>query len=466
MNRTGASVFVACVALLALAPVHGVESPSASYSRIKSYLDSVPAIDTHDHLWKFDELPGLRDAADGTRVMNLSSIWQNSYLSWFNVLPAWQPRGEFKEWWQHAKPAFDNVRGMSVYRYTLPAIQNLYGMDFESITDEQAAKLNDRITANYRDQRWLYEVITEKANIEVMLNDPYWEPFDFKTYYAFTANVLRLNPLFHGFHPSEFAMSKRRENPYDFAKAQGIKIQTFDDYLSFIDRVFVLAKQAGLVGLKHTLAYERTLSFDKVSKERAAEAFGKERKDLTPEQIKAFEDFIMWRLCELSAKYEMPFQIHTGHARIQGSNPMLLVDLLTANPKTKFILFHGGFPWVSESGAIAARLPNVYLDSVWLPTLSQTMARRAFHEWLDLIPSNRILWGADCNHAEGIYGATEMTRRVLAEVLSERMDRGVLREADAQHIGRQILRENALALFPGLQKKLWRDKQAKMTPLE
>ena len=28
-----------------------------------------------------------------------------------------------------------------------------------------------------------------------------------------------------------------------------------------------------------------------------------------------------------------------------------------------------------------------------------------------------IMWGADCNHAEGIYDATEMTRRVLAEVL-------------------------------------------------
>ena len=377
----------AFAALFILDAAGGADALPVSYPRIKAFLDGVPAIDTHDHLWKFDELPGLREAADGTRVMNLSSIWQNSYLSWFNVLPAWQPRDEFKDWWQRARPAFDNVRGMSVYRYTLPAIKDLYGVDFESITDEQAAALNSRITANYRDQRWLYEVITERANIEVMLNDPYWEPFDFKTHYGFVANVLRLNPLFHGFHPSEFTMSKRRENPYDLAKAQGMQIQSFDDYLAFIDRVFVLAKAAGCVGLKHTLAYQRTLSFDQVTRERAAEAFGKPRSELKPEQIKAFEDFIMWRLAELSVKHEMPIQIHTGHARIQGSNPMLLVDLIAANPKTKFILFHGGFPWVSESGAIAARLPNVWLDSVWLPTLSQTMARRAYHEWLDLIPS-------------------------------------------------------------------------------
>jgi predicted TIM-barrel fold metal-dependent hydrolase len=128
------------------------------------------------------------------------------------------------------------------------------------------------------------------------------------------------------------------------------------------------------------------------------------------------------------------------------------------------VLFHGGFPWIGESAVIGVKYRNVYLDSVWLPTLSESMARRAFHEWLDVMPSHRLMWGADCNHAEGIYGATEMTRRVIAEVLAERVDRGDLRLEDAERIGRQILRENALAVFPGLKDKLWRHKQAKMVP--
>ena len=34
---------------------------------------------------------------------------------------------------------------------------------------------------------------------------------------------------------------------------------------------------------------------------------------------------------------------------------MLLVDLIEANPKTKFILFHGGFPWIGETGVIVMR---------------------------------------------------------------------------------------------------------------
>src|SRR5439155_6856725 len=167
----------------------------------------------------------------------------------------------------------------------------------------------------------------------------------------------------------------------------------------------------------------------------------------------------MWRLVELSAKHGLPFQIHTGDARIQGSNPMNLVDLIEANQQTKFILFHGGYPWVGETGVIVMRHgAHVWIDSCWLPTLTYTMAKRAYHEWLEVMPSTKIMWGADCNHAEGIYGATELTRRCLAEVLAEKIDSGDLKEAFALKIGKQIMRDNALKLFPQLNERLWKHK--------
>jgi hypothetical protein len=113
---------------------------------------------------------------------------------------------------------------------------------------------------------------------------------------------------------------------------------------------------------------------------------------------------------------------------------------------------------VGATGAIVLRHgSHVWVDSVWLPTISPTMARRALHEWLEVMPSDRLMWGADCNHAEGIYGATVTTRRVLAEVLTEKVERGELLEEHALRIGRQVLRENALKLFPQLRGRL-RDK--------
>jgi hypothetical protein len=296
-----------------------------------------------------------------------------------------------------------------------------------------------------------------------MFNDPYWARLDFRTDYPFGVLVFNVTTLVSGFHPSEFKQSS--DDPYQFARNEDLKVETLDDYLVVLERMFQKAKAARAACLKTTLAYVRTLRFENVPRERAIQAWGHPRSELRVEQIRDFEDFIMWRLVELSARHDLPFQIHTGDARVQGSSPMLLVDLIEANPKTKFILFHGGFPWVGETGVILMRHgSHVWLDSVWLPTISYSTAKRAFHEWLEVMPSDRIMWGADANHAEGIYGATEFTRRCLAEVLAEKVDRGDLREEHAVRIGRQILRDNALSLFPQLRERLWKHKGMKLVP--
>jgi predicted TIM-barrel fold metal-dependent hydrolase len=395
--------------------------------------------------------------------MNLSSLWRSSYYTWINPLTPWTPKTSFEAWWSKAKYDFDSARATSFYRYQLPAFADLYGVDFDRITDIQAHTLNDRIFDNYRDPSWVYHVITERANIELMFNDPYWARLEFHPDYPFGVFVFNVTMLVSGFHPTEFKQPS--DDPYLFAQKEGLKLETMDDYLIVLDRLFHKAKCAGAACLKTTVAYRRTLRFQSVARNRAVRAWGHPRGELSAEEVRDFEDFIMWRLVELSARYDLPFQIHTGDARVQGSNPMLLVDLIEDNPRTKFILFHGGFPWVGETGVILMRHgSHVWLDSVWLPTISYTTAKRAFHEWLEVMPSDRIMWGADANHAEGIYGATEFTRRCLAEVLAEKVDHGDLQEEHAVHVGRQILRENALALFPGLKQRLWKHKREKLGP--
>ena len=435
---------------------------SETYARVKTALDAIPAIDTHDHLRPFESLPGYQETSRG-QGMNLYGLWRDSYFIWNHPLTPWKPGMEFDDWWPQAKHDFDNARATSFYRYQLPAFADLYGIDFDRITDEEARKLDEQIFENYRSPKWLYEVITERANIELMFNDPYWNRFEHSPTYPFEIFVFNVTTLVRGFHASEY--SAPTNSPYVFAKKHGLSVDSLDDYLELLDRMFLDMKDRNAVCLKTTLAYLRTLRFENVSQELAEDAFGRRASALSPKQIKNFEDFIMWRLCELSAKYELPFQIHTGQARVQGSNPILLVDMIVANPKTKFILFHGGFPWTPEAGVIVQRhASHVWIDSCWLPTLSYSAAKRAYHEWLEMFPSNRLMWGADCKHAEGIYGATEFTRRCLAEVLAEKIDRGDLYEDHALRIGRQILRDNALELFPQLKNRLWKHKGTKLVP--
>jgi hypothetical protein len=71
-----------------------------------------------------------------------------------------------------------------------------------------------------------------------------------------------------------------------------------------------------------------------------------------------------------------------------------------------------------------------------------------------VMPSDRIMWGADTVNAEGIYAATVFTRQCVSEALAEKVVRGELREEQAERIGRQIMRDNALKLFPKLKRRL------------
>src|SRR5204862_4223422 len=103
----------------------------------------------------------------------------------------------------------------------------------------------------------------------------------------------RVNSLIRGFHPSR--LTKLSENPYLFAKKEGMEVKTLDDYLMLLEVMFQRAKAAGAVCLKTTVAYERSLRFENATKEAATRAFGRPPAELSAQDIQDFEDFIMWR---------------------------------------------------------------------------------------------------------------------------------------------------------------------------
>jgi len=80
----------------------------ATFKRLKAHIDSVPAIDTHNHLWPFETLPGYYETAKG-HGMTLASLWRNSYFSWVNRIPPWDKAEPFADWWRRVQPAFGNA---------------------------------------------------------------------------------------------------------------------------------------------------------------------------------------------------------------------------------------------------------------------------------------------------------------------------------------------------------------------
>src|SRR6267142_1346519 len=136
MRRSCHVLVLVCMFFLSAAARAQTPKHSATYQRLKTHINSVAAIDTHDHLWPFDNLPGYVETEHG-RGMNLSSIWRNSYYTWVHGVTPWQPGMKFDDWWRVAKHDFDDARATSFYRYQLPALADLYGVDFDRITDDQ-----------------------------------------------------------------------------------------------------------------------------------------------------------------------------------------------------------------------------------------------------------------------------------------------------------------------------------------
>lgn len=455
--RSSAACLVALILIGTQAHASGPQTDHALRQRLRMHLQSIAAIDTHDHLRPFDLLAasGTSDQHPGIGFVDLLN---GAYVRALAPIPPRTTDEPIAQWWQKSSQAFADVRATGFYQCLRLGLRDLYGVELNSLSSAEAAALDERILRNYQDERWTSEVITKRANIELMLIDPYWGRLSLPSGYSFSVPVLNVSMLLNGHHPTSFPATTD-ENPYAIAESMGLVVKSLDDYLAAVERLFQIARERGAVSVKTIRAYDRPLLFENVTKERAAQIFGHPASALAPQDIRAFQDFMMWRLVELSAKYDLPFQIHTGHGRLQGSNPLLLLDLIQQNPKTKFVLFHGGYPWIGETGAIGLRhWNNVWIDIVWLPTISPTMARRALHEWLETVPSNRILWGGDSNHPETIYASAALVRDVIADVLAEKVVREEIDEPEAMRIGRQILRDNALALFPTLERRLWKDR--------
>ena len=215
-----------------------------TFQRIKTHLASVPAIDTHDHLKPLAILQGTVRTPDGVG-MTLFSLWNSSYFTWINPLTPWPESGRFEEWWPTAKHDFTNARATSFYRYQLPAFTDLYGVDFESLTEAQARELNHRIFVNYQKEAWIYEVVTERANIELMFNDPYWDRLTYTNQYSFGVAVLNVTRLLRGFHPTEFTAEV--DSPFRYARENHLPTATLDEYLAVIEHWLAAGRSAGAV---------------------------------------------------------------------------------------------------------------------------------------------------------------------------------------------------------------------------
>ena len=132
--------------------------------------------------------------------------------------------------------------------------------------------------------------IFEKLNVEKVVHDRYWKfgEFDIDLNHYFP--VLRIDPLFCGY--SKVKLNHDRMNPHIEAEKQGIHLETFDEFLSFIDLLFKKGTAQGIGTMKCAVAYDRTLRFERVERQQAEKAFYKKNGTELPSEVRDFQDYI------------------------------------------------------------------------------------------------------------------------------------------------------------------------------
>ncbi len=388
-------------------------------------------IDSHEHTYSREIMEG--------RNPSIVDILEGSYVFWVAKPPA--RKDDFKGLVRNVK----EISGSAFYKASSIAVKDIYGVDIDPPTEGAFTEASRLVHEAYNDKGWIRRLFKEKSLIDKALWDPYWdiwgESFDPELF----IRVFRINALLFGY--CREARDHNGNSPYIFEHHLNIKVETFEDYVNLVDRALEEAKRRGFVALKSALAYDRTMLFEEVKKSKAKTVFNKRGSGLTPKETKLFGDFILHHILDKANEMGLPVQFHTGLALIEGSSPMNLVNLLRKYSGVTFTLFHGGYPWIRETAAIALSFQNVYIDLCWLPIISPSSCKLLLREVIELGLSSRVMWGGDCWVAEATYGALKVFKNLLSEVLSEMVDKKYLKIDEALEIASRILSENATRVF-------------------
>ncbi len=433
--------------------------------RIRAEVESISLVDTHEqtmpeaerneyavdfgYLFAHYNSSDLVSAGMPPRLMEAVRLPMHYYrlrhikrLNLHRSIP--EPEREdmsLEERWQALEPYWEAIRNTAYAKETLIAVRDLFGI--EDLNRETYVPLSKAI-ADSRRPGWYRHVMKEKANIAVAVTDSQMTDVDGEIF----APVMRLD---------HFIGVRSRADLAFLERESGTVIHSLDDLVRAMRVVLEKYVAGGVVGIKSGLAYERTLQYDKVTRNEAETVFNRIAGHLGEgpswREAKPLQDYMMHQIIRATIEAGLPMQIHTGLQEgneniITNANPTHLVNLFVEYREAKFDLFHGGYPYIHEWATLAKNFANVYADMAWVHIISPSIGRSLLHELIETVPGNKIMaCGGDAVTVEMAYGHARMAREVVARVLVEKVEEGYLTEDEAIRLAGKMLRDNPAALF-------------------
>jgi len=427
-----------------------------SYHELKDYVDGMRIIDTHEHLYQEHErLAQVVDVLATWFPHYASSDLRAAGMTEEELVSIWDASTPLEERWATFEPWWEKIRNTGYARALEIAARDLYGVD--GINVETYQELSRKMKE--RNKKGLYKwVLGEMSKIDVSILN--------MGVYDVDTNLFAPVVDF-----TDVIAVKDRSCLETVERTEGGPVHNLEDLVSAIRAKY--DRLAGkIVGVKIAHAYRRPIFFEKTSFSEAEEAFTKiykvrefARVEVPPqgmkmvpeaigyEELRPLQDYLVHKIIEEAERRRLPIQIHTGLHEgneniIDNSNPVHLVNLFMEYQDAKFDIFHGGWPYCGELGALAKNFPNVYIDMCWMHIISPSRSQSALSDWLDEVPANKIMgFGGDYLFVEGVYGHAVIAKENVARVLAEKVDEGSYPMNEAKKYAHWLLRENPERLF-------------------
>lgn len=417
------------------------------YDELFSYVNTLPIIDSHEHLPSREELRETdTDILREYLVHYFNSDLVAAGMKFADVEAARDVSKPLMERWKMVEPYWQLARNTGYGRALDLTVQKLYG--FPRIDTDTIQGINAAFRKTLQPGQHHYRhILKELCHIDFSVLDS-----DFHCDREFFRTVYSLDGLIYPESWDEIDV---------LAQDTGMAITCFDDYLAACDAMILLALDKGAIALKCHAAYFRSLDFANVPYHEAEGCFiallnERGRAAWNPRTFsttKAFQDYMMHHVLRCANRHRMTVQIHTGLQEsgrnyIANADPTLLSNLFVQYPDVKFDLFHIGYPYYHEMAALGKMFPNVYLDMCWAHIISPAASMQALDEWLDSVPVNKIIaFGGDYRIIDAVYAHQLMARQNVTKVLARKVADGVFTMDEARWMARRMFYDNPKAVF-------------------
>jgi hypothetical protein len=429
---------------------------------IEAALAEVPILDVHTHLVG-DRLSarGLHDVL--LYHMVVTELYSAGCPSGTRLTqyPGWPTTAESHSRIQEALPFLPGIRNTSLSWLLRVILRDLYGWD-QSVTAENWRRLDDTIRERADDRAWQREVLarcrvernmTELArrgsgrdddqlqySLEwAMFNRCQWGEFDTALYElerSWGREPESPTPIGGIRPPAERTIRTLADVheamdhyigvlPYDRILSTAV---TFSSDISY-DNVGDADMERALANRGHATAAERDVYASYIN-------------ELLLTGLESHGDSIVYQFA-LGAE---PLPYETG-SRINQRTCGQLGEIVARHPNLRFQCMLASRHANQSLCTLARELPNLSLAGYWWHNFFPDVIRQVMSERLDMLPlSRQVGFFSDAYCVEWVYGKSVLVRRMLAEVLAERVERGQYTAAGAAGIAREICYEAPRAL--------------------